>query len=106
MVDDAVFDVPSRLSPTYEALEQKAAALRRKVEEGTATASDRKALLTLLDDLQGVLAREEEREGRGPLLSEIARTQIALLRLLDGELSVKERGRRAPVAAKKRKASR
>ncbi|WP_437285384.1 AAA family ATPase [Sorangium sp. So ce406] len=106
MVDDAVFDVPSRLSPTYEALEVKAAELRRKVEGGTATARDRQALLDTLDQLQGVLAREEEREGKGPLLSEIARTQIALLRRLDAQLSGKGGGRRDPAPAKRRKAAR
>ncbi|WP_438023328.1 AAA family ATPase [Sorangium sp. So ce233] len=106
MVDDAVFDVPSRLSPTYEALEVKAAELRRKVEGGTATARDRQALLETLDQLQGVLAREEEREGKGPLLSEIARTQIALLRRLDAQLSGKGGGRRDPAPAKRRKAAR
>ncbi|AUX24937.1 uncharacterized protein SOCEGT47_054780 [Sorangium cellulosum] len=106
MVDDAVFDVPSRLSPTYEALERSAAELRRKVEEGTATARDRQTLLKLLDELQGVLAREEEREARGPLLSEIARTQIALLRRLDSALSGKGGGRRDPAPSKRRKAPR
>ncbi|WP_437765471.1 ATP-binding protein [Sorangium sp. So ce281] len=106
MVDDAVFDVPSRLSPTYEALEVEAAVLRQKIEGGTATARDRQALLKKLDELQGVLAREEEREGKGPLLSEIARTQIALLRRLDAQLSAKGGGRRDPAPAKRRKAAR
>ncbi|XYH94526.1 AAA family ATPase [Sorangium sp. So ce1128] len=106
MVDGAVFAVPSRLSPTYEALELEAAELRRKVESGTATARDRQMLLRMLDELQGVLAREEEREGKGPLLSEIARTQIALLRVLDSQLSGKGGGRRDPAPAKRRKAPR
>lgn len=106
MVDDAVFDVPSRLSPTYEALEVEAAVLRQKIEDGTATARDRQALLKKLDELQGVLAREEEREGKGPLLSEIARTQIALLRVLDSQLTGKGGGRRDPAPAKRRKAAR
>jgi hypothetical protein len=53
-----------------------------------------------------VLAREEEREGKGPLLSEIARTQIALLRRLDAQLSAKGGGRRDPAPAKRRKAAR
>lgn len=106
MVDDAVFGVPSRLSPTYEAMEIEAGELRKKVERGTATARDRQRLLNVLDELQGVLAREEEREGKGPLLSEIARTQIALLKRLDAQLSRKGGGRRDPAPAKGRKAAR
>ncbi|WP_437586699.1 AAA family ATPase [Sorangium sp. So ce1000] len=106
MVDDAVFDVPSRLSPTYEALEVEAAELRRKLEDGAATARDRQRLLKVLDELQGVLAREEEREGKGPLLSEIARTQIALLRVLDSQLTGKGGGRRDPAPAKGRRSAR
>lgn len=88
MVDEAVFGVVSRYSPTYERLEKKAADLRRKLEEGEATAAERRELLGILDELQGLLAREDEREGHGPLLSEIARTQIALLRLLDEQVRV------------------
>ncbi|WP_437973655.1 ATP-binding protein [Sorangium sp. So ce295] len=106
MVDGAVFDVPSRLSPTYESLEVEAAELRQKIEDGTATARDRQRLLKVLDELQGVLAREEEREGKGPLLSEIARTQIALLRVLDSQLTGKGGGRRDPAPAKGRRSAR
>jgi len=83
LVDDAVFDVASRYSPTYERVEDRAAALREKVEAGEETAAERKELLKTLDELQGLMVREDRREGRGPLLSEIARTQIALLRKLD-----------------------
>jgi predicted ATPase len=106
MVDDAVFDVPSRLSPTYQALEDKAAKLTRKVEDGTATARERQTLLKLLDELQGVLAREEEREGNGPLLSGIARTQIALLKQLDSQLSEKGKRRDDPAPARRRRSAR
>lgn len=105
LVDDAVFDVASRYSPTYEAFERRAAELRRKVEEGEATARDRKELLQVLDKLQVLLAREEEREGNGPLMSEIARTQIAFLRNLEGAME-KGGGRRDPAPAKKRKRAR
>ncbi|WP_434042151.1 MULTISPECIES: AAA family ATPase [Sorangium] len=106
MVDDAVFDVPSRLSPTYEAVEAKTAELTSKVEDGTATARDRQLLLKLLDELQGVLAREEEREAKGPLLSGIARTQIALLKRLDSQLSKKEGKRDDPAPARRRRSAR
>lgn len=106
LVDEAVFDVASRYSPTYERIEEKAAALRKRVEDGSATARDRRELLKALDELQGLLAREEEREGKGPLLSEIARTQIALLRRLDEELGKKGGRRRDPAPAKRRKGAR
>jgi hypothetical protein len=102
LVDDAVFDVASRYSPTYERLEKKAAELREKVEAGSATARERRELLETLDELQGLLAREEEREGKGPLLSEIARTQIALLKRLDSEMPRKGGRRRDPAPAKRR----
>jgi hypothetical protein len=98
--------VTSRYSPTYEKLETKAAELREKVEDDTATARDRRELLKTLDELQGLLAREEEREGRGPLLSEIARTQIALLKRLEAEIPQKGGRRRDPAPAKRRQGAR
>lgn len=90
MVDEAVFDVVSRYSPTYERLEARAAALQEKLGNGQATRAERRELLGVLDELQGLLAREDERERRGPLLSGIAATQLALLRLLDEQLTEKE----------------
>lgn len=105
LVDEEVFGVASRYSPTYEAFERRAAELRRKVEDGEATARDRKELLQVLDKLQVLLAREEEREGNGPLMSEIARTQIAFLRNLEAAME-KGGGRRDPAPAKKRKRAR
>lgn len=90
MVDEAVFDVVSRYSPTYERLEARAADLQEKLEKGLATRAERKELLSILDELQGLLAREDERERRGPLLSGIAKTQIGLLRVLDGQIDERE----------------
>ncbi len=102
MVDDRVFGVDSRYSPTYERLELEAAALAQKLEEGLATAAERKRLLALLDELQGLVAREEEREEKGPLMSAIARTQIGLLKLLDGQVAGKGDKRRDPAPKKRR----
>ena len=102
LVDDAVFDVASRYSPTYEKVEQKAAALREKLEAGTATARERKALLAALDELQVLLAHEEEREGTGPLMSEIAKTQIALLTHLEQALTDEGGKTRDSTPAKRR----
>jgi energy-coupling factor transporter ATP-binding protein EcfA2 len=72
----------SRQSTKWEEQEREAAALRAKVETGTATEKDRERLLTILDDFQMQMAKEEERKGTGPLMSELARTQIAFLRSL------------------------
>lgn len=102
MVDDRVFGVDSRYSPTYERLELEAAELREKLEEGRATATERKRLLQALDELQGLVAREEEREGKGPLMSEIARTQIGLLKLLDAQVTGEKGGKRRDPAPTKR----
>ena len=96
-----VFGVDSRYSPTFSVLEEEAATLRGKVEEGEATGAERRRLLTVLDKLMRLLAREEEREGTGPLMSEIARSQIAFLNNLEAAMP-KKGGRRGPVAAKKR----
>lgn len=97
----AVFGLPSRYSPTYEEVEKRAAELRKKVEDGTATAGERKELLGALDELLRLLAGEEEREGTGPLMSEIARTQIAFLKSLEAAMPEKG-GRRGPAAKKGR----
>lgn len=82
LVEDALFDVPSRLSPEYEKLEDEATALREKVERDEATARDRKRLLTVLDTLQSLLADEEKRRGEGRFFTEVARTQVAYLEAL------------------------
>jgi predicted ATPase len=102
LVDDAVFDVASRYSPTYEKVEQTAATLREKLEAGTATARERKALLAALDELQVLLAHEEEREGTGPLMSEIAKTQIALLKHLEQAMTEEGGKKRDSTPAKRR----
>lgn len=80
LVDARLFGVPSRWSLRYEKLERKVRRLRRKAEAGTATDAEREALVAALDRLQGLLAREEERLAERPLLSEIAKTQVAFLK--------------------------
>jgi hypothetical protein len=97
-----VFGSPSRYSPRYEDVEKKAALLGDKVESGTATAGDRRRLLGLLDELQGLLAKDDDMKRTGRLMSEIARTQIGLLRRLDGETPPEKGGRPDAAAPKKR----
>lgn len=92
LVDRAAFRVASRYSLKYEALEREARTLREKVEEGTATKVELRRLLKILDDLQGLVADEERRHGTGPMLSEIARTQIALLKSLAEKKGAPARG--------------
>jgi predicted ATP-binding protein involved in virulence len=87
-----VFDLPSYYSPTYEKIEDRAASLRERVEEGKATPRERQELLRLLDELQGLLARDDDLKRSGRLMSEIARTQIGLLRILDKQVVRKEKG--------------
>jgi energy-coupling factor transporter ATP-binding protein EcfA2 len=103
-----VFGLPSRYSPTYEAVENRATELREKVEDETATAVERRELFHVLDELQGLLAREEERVGTGPLMSEIARSQIAFLKGFVAKTSSKKKtpkrkvGRHGSAPAKRR----
>jgi hypothetical protein len=99
LVDEHVFGVGSRYSKKYEKLEEEAAELRAMVEAGTATEKARRRLLTVLDRQQGLLAMEEQRQGTGPLLSEIARTQIAFLK----SLLPREGGKRGGAAQAKRR---
>lgn len=86
LVDDRLFDVPSRWALRYERVERRIRRLRRKAEAGTATQEERERLVALLDQMQGLLAREEERLAERPLLSEIAKTQVAFLKGLVAEL--------------------
>ncbi|MEP7126870.1 MAG: AAA family ATPase [Byssovorax sp.] len=103
LVDGAVFNLPSRLSPTYEiSHENRARDLRKKVEKGTETESERKELLRVLDELQGLMAREEEREGNGPLMSEIARSQLAFLTNIEEATAKKKGGKRSDSTSAKR----
>ncbi len=101
LVDRAAFRVPSRYSLKYEALETEAGTLREKVEAGEASKVELRRLLKVLDLLQGLVAGEEAREGTGPMMSEIARTQIALLKSL-----AKGGKPRGSSAAKRRKSAR
>ena len=99
-----VFGLPSRYSPKYEKMEREAARLGDLLEEGTATADDRRKLLGLLDELQGLMARDDELKRSGPLMSEIARVQIGLLRLLEARIPG-EKGRAHEAAPAKRRKS-
>lgn len=82
LVDDHLFGVSSRYSSKYGLVEQNVRKLREKMEAGTATDADRDALIEGLDTLEGLVAAEEERQVDGPLLSEIAKVQLASLRRL------------------------
>jgi hypothetical protein len=82
LVDRHLFDVDSRFSAKYEAVEKKVRRLRRKLEAGQATEEDRAALLVGLDKLEELMADEEMRWAKQPLTSELAKVQIASLREL------------------------
>jgi hypothetical protein len=82
LVDERLFGVGSRYSAKYEATEDKVRQLRKKLEAGTATPEDQRELLKRLDRLEELAATEEERQAEGPLLSEIAKVQLASLKTL------------------------
>lgn len=82
LVDERLFDVPSRWALRYERIERKIRKLRAKTEADTATREERERLVGLLDQMQGLLSREEQRLAERPLLSEIAKVQIAFLKRL------------------------
>jgi predicted ATP-binding protein involved in virulence len=82
LVDRHLFGVGSRYSPRFEAVERKVRRLRKKLEAGTATPEDREALLVGLDKLEELMADEEERWAKQPLLTELAKVQIASLKQL------------------------
>ncbi len=82
LIDQRLFGVSSRYSPTYGVVEQRIRRLREKMEAGTATEAERTALIDALDEMEGLLVAEERRQGDGPLLSEIARVQLASLKRL------------------------
>ena len=97
-----VFGLPSRYSPKYEEMEREAARLGEMVEGGTATREDRQKLLGLLDELQGLMARDDELKRSGPLMSEIARVQIGLLRILEAKIPGEKGGADEAASAKRR----
>lgn len=79
LLDSMLFQVPSLFSPEVEEIENEVRELRQKVEQQLASGEDRERLLQKLKQLQTYLVAEEERVGRGPLLSEAAKVQIAFL---------------------------
>lgn len=108
LVDDALFDVPSRFSPDVESLENEVRELRARVEAGEASEKDRQRLLQKLEKLRLYQAAEEERRAQAPFMSEIARVRIALLRDLshqlrkkNGSTSAKRRSRSQVVGRKR-----
>jgi energy-coupling factor transporter ATP-binding protein EcfA2 len=105
LVDDALFDVASKYSPKYERIEERVSELGDKLEAGTGTARDRQILLGLLEDLRRLMVQRDQLEAKGPLMSEIARTQISMLSILDKQLSErpKKGGKRRDPAPTKRR---
>ena len=83
VVNEGTFGVRSRYSPAIEEKEREVEALRRKVQRDEATDAERGRLVDLLDELQQLLARDERLRGREVLLSELAATQVALLKKLE-----------------------
>jgi AAA domain, putative AbiEii toxin, Type IV TA system/AAA domain len=82
LVDRHLFGVGSRYSARFEAVEKDVRRLRKKLETGTATVEDRQALLADLDRLEELMADEEARWAKQPLLGEMAKVQLASLREL------------------------
>lgn len=82
-MEDRLFDVSSRYSQRVEADEEEVRKLRMKLEEDEESKEDRLRLIELLDKLGLLLAKDEERQGRGPFLSELARSQVEFLRRLE-----------------------
>ncbi len=81
--EERLFAVPSRYSPRFEAIEEQVRELRQRLEAGEAGAEDRQRLIAALEKLELLVAEDEERRSEGPLLSELSRSQMALLRQLE-----------------------
>jgi hypothetical protein len=77
------FDVASRYSREVEGWEAEVVRLRKRVQQDEATKEERARLLELLDQLQVLFAQDERRRGQEVLLTELARTQLALVRRLE-----------------------
>lgn len=86
LVDERLFGVASRYSRLVEQVEIRVRRLRKKVQKDTATVAEREELLEALDKLQELYAAEDERRGDQPLLSEVAKVQVALLKKLERSL--------------------
>lgn len=80
LVEDLLFDLPSRYSPKFEKLEKTVRRVRRKMEAGTATPEDKRALGRALGKLEELVAEEEARWVNGPILSELVKLQLAAFR--------------------------
>ncbi|NJL27215.1 MAG: ATP-binding protein [Thermoanaerobaculia bacterium] len=89
LMEDRLFNMPSRYSLLIEAEEREVRMLREKLEKGQASEPDRLRLIEIFDRLELLLAKDEERRGQGPFLSELARSEIAFLRRLDAMAKAK-----------------
>jgi energy-coupling factor transporter ATP-binding protein EcfA2 len=104
LVDRKAFWVSSRYSPKYEALEIEAKKLRERIEREEATAKDERRLLKVLDQLRRLVIKEEVRAGDGPLLSEVAKVHVAVMK---AEMAKRNKGaKRGSGAAKRRQGAR
>jgi energy-coupling factor transporter ATP-binding protein EcfA2 len=83
VVNPDTFGVASRYSREAEEWEREVVILRKLVQRDEANTQQRARLVELLDKLQVLFARDERRRGQEVLLSELARTQLALIKELE-----------------------
>ncbi len=86
LAEEKLFSVDSRYSPEYGAIEVRVEKLKRRMQRGTATDEDRKALLEDLDTLNGLVVQDERRRADGSFLQQIGELRIAFLRDLAAEI--------------------
>jgi energy-coupling factor transporter ATP-binding protein EcfA2 len=91
LLEDRLFDVRSRYSPVFGEVEERVAALQKKMEQGRGTEEDRRLVLRDLERLQELLAKDEARRADGPYLSQMASLRVAFLKDLAAEIE-KARG--------------
>jgi hypothetical protein len=85
-VEKHLFGADSRYSMQIQTEEEEVRRLRRRVDAGRATETERQRLFALLNHLEELMATEEERRGEGPFMSEMAKLQRAFLQDLASEL--------------------
>jgi hypothetical protein len=87
-----LFDVDSRYSTEYAQFEETIRELQKKVQEGRANDRDRRRLFRNMEQLQKLVAADEERRADGSFLSQIMELRVAFLRDLGAEIERAKRG--------------
>jgi predicted ATP-binding protein involved in virulence len=93
LLERKLFDLDSRYSIKTAKAEEAIRELQQKIQEGPATDRDRRRLFKNMEELQKLVAADEERRADGSFLSHAMELQVAFFRDLAAEIEKAKQGK-------------